>query len=240
MSATENKAARLIDTSTEPHITIDSNRNITVPPQLRQIAVQYDHNIETVMFDCPRFWDDHDLSEMRIFINYMRADKEVGQFECTETVEVDPDDRNIMHFSWTVTNHVTEVNGTISFLVCIKATDAEGVLRNRWSSLLNQHMSVKEGLDVIKEYIDMHPDVINSITQRLTALETSNNKMSERIATLETSNTNIKERVTKLEKGTITTDTTLTKSGAAADAKTVGDMIGDITTLLDAVNGEVI
>ena len=35
-------------------------------------------------------------------------------------------------------------------------------------------------------------------------------------------------------------DTTLTESGKAADAKAVGDMLGDIATTLDTINGEVI
>ena len=46
----------------EPHIVIDSHRAITVPEQLKRIAVQFDHNFETVTFDCPRYWDGHDLS----------------------------------------------------------------------------------------------------------------------------------------------------------------------------------
>ena len=38
----------------EQHIIINSDRSITVPTELKNIAVQNDHNIETVMFDCPR------------------------------------------------------------------------------------------------------------------------------------------------------------------------------------------
>lgn len=40
--------------------------------------------------------------------------------------------------------------------------------------------------------------------------------------------------------GTIDVDPSLTIEGAAADAKAVGDMLGDIGTILDAINGEVI
>ena len=35
-------------------------------------------------------------------------------------------------------------------------------------------------------------------------------------------------------------DKTLTKEGAAADAKAVGDKIGDVDSILDAINGEVV
>ena len=45
----------------EPHIVIGNDRFITVPESLKRIAVQYDHNVETVTFDCPRYWDDLDM-----------------------------------------------------------------------------------------------------------------------------------------------------------------------------------
>lgn len=32
---------------TEPHIVVGSDRMITVPDELKNIAVQYDHNVET-------------------------------------------------------------------------------------------------------------------------------------------------------------------------------------------------
>ena len=35
-------------------------------------------------------------------------------------------------------------------------------------------------------------------------------------------------------------DASLTRSGAAADAKTVGDKLGDIAAILDEINGEVV
>ena len=55
----------------EEHIIIGRDRYITVPEGLKRIAVQYDHNVETVTFDCPRYWDEHDLSTMNIYINYI-------------------------------------------------------------------------------------------------------------------------------------------------------------------------
>ena len=35
----------------EGHIIIGSDRTVTVPDELKKIAVQYDHNVETVTFD---------------------------------------------------------------------------------------------------------------------------------------------------------------------------------------------
>ena len=76
------------DPTTEEHIIIDSNRNVYVPESLRRIAVQYDHNIEKVTFDCPRYWDGIDLSKMKIYINYRRSDGGLGQY-AVENVTID-------------------------------------------------------------------------------------------------------------------------------------------------------
>lgn len=154
---------------TEPHIVIGNDRTVVVPPELQVIAVQFDHNVETVTFDCPRYWDEHDLREMRIFINYMRADKEVGQFYCTD-VSVDESDETIIHFTWTVTGHVTEVVGGISFLVCAKAANEDGELLNRWSSLLNQEMRIAQGLLADGAIERLYPDGIMAILMRLDSL----------------------------------------------------------------------
>ena len=154
----------------EPHIVIDTDRTVYVPDELKHIAVQFDHNIETVTFDCPRYWDEHDLSTMQVFINYMRPDRKTGQYPCTD-VTVDTTDDSIMHFTWTISGNVTEVKGSISFLVCIKESDELGTLENRWSSRLNQEMNVLEGMDASGDIAKMNPDVIMAMLARLDTIE---------------------------------------------------------------------
>ena len=102
----------------EPHIVIDRNRTITVPDQLKRIAVQFDHNVETVTFDCPRYWDGHDMSVMEVYINYKRPDGKIRKYTA-DNVTVDDSDNTIMHFDWTITNDVTSVNGNRRFFIVI-------------------------------------------------------------------------------------------------------------------------
>ena len=73
-------AVASVDPSTEEHIVINDNRFISVPNSLKRIAVQFDHDIETVTFDCPRYWDDNDMSKMAVYINYMRPDGFTGAY----------------------------------------------------------------------------------------------------------------------------------------------------------------
>ena len=154
-------ATRLADASTEPHIIIDENRVVNVPDVLKRLAVQYDHDVETVTFDCPRYWDEHDMSEMAIYINYLRPDEETGTYRATN-VTVDSENPTLMHFNWTISRNVTEVYGQIVFLVCIKKADADGNERNHWNSELCKTCTVSEGLEVNGEELrELYPDIID-------------------------------------------------------------------------------
>lgn len=133
--------------SVEPHIVVNSDRTITVPDELKSIAAQFDHNIETVVFDCPRFWDGNDFKDMSVYIIYMRGDDEPGMYECND-VTVDETDDKIMHFSWLISGDVTAVAGKISFLVSIKQTDEAGLLLKRWNSFRCNECTIRKGINV--------------------------------------------------------------------------------------------
>lgn len=151
---------QLANPETEPHIVIGEDRIISVPEELRRIAVQFDHDVETVTFDCPRYWDGLDMSELSIYINYMRKDRYVACYKATDIV-VDNADPNIMHFNWTVSRNVSEVKGELKFLVCIKKGDSEGYEVNHWNSELNTEMYISEGLEVEPSIFDPYPDIIS-------------------------------------------------------------------------------
>lgn len=172
----------------EPHIVIGRDRFITVPADLKRIAVQHDHNVETVTFDCPRYWDGIDMStnEFAIYINYMLADSSLGSY-VAENVSVDIEDENIMHFTWTISENVTKAKGHLMFLVCIKKVedkevvvenvveDEEGneiietetvietVTTNHWNSELNKDLYVSEGLETVEAVSEMTPDFVTKV-----------------------------------------------------------------------------
>lgn len=150
---------KLANPETEPHIVVGDDRIVSVPKELQRIAVQYDHDVETVTFDCPRYWDGLDMSELRIYVNYMRRDRVVGCY-LARNVTVDTIDSAIMHFDWTISRNVSQVAGEIKFLVCIKKGDSEGNEINHWNSELNNQMYVSEGLEVGDEFFDDYSDII--------------------------------------------------------------------------------
>ena len=162
-----NTPSGLVNESEEPHIVIGYDRVVTVPDQLKRLAVQHDHDVETVTFDCPRYWDEHDMSKMSVYINYLRSDTYQAAYK-VPTVTVDANNSSIMHFDWTISRNVSSVTGKIVFLVCVKKTDADGNESNHWNSELCKDCYVSEGLEPNAEELkEAYPDIIEQWHQEL-------------------------------------------------------------------------
>lgn len=131
---------------TEEHIVINPDRTITVPESLKRIAVQYDHNVETVTFDCPRYWDEHDLSMMTVYIIYELQNTARSAYPAINK-RVDANDPSMMHFDWRISNAVTQIAGTVKILICIKDVDDEGEEIVHWNSEPNRDMYVSAGME---------------------------------------------------------------------------------------------
>ena len=166
----EGISLQLANPETEPHIVVGDDRFITVPSELQRIAVQYDHDVATVTFDCPRYWDDLDMSYLSIYINYMRKDRVVGVYKATD-ISVDTANNKIMHFNWKISRNVTEVVGQLKFLICIKKGDADGNEVNHWNSELNTEMYISEGLEAGEGFFDSYPDIITQWENEVQAVK---------------------------------------------------------------------
>lgn len=156
----------------DDNVVVGVDRFIHVPESLKRIAVQYDHNIETVTFDCPRYIDGHDVFGMQIYVNYIRADGTRGSHLCTNMV-VDSNNADIIHFDWTVSGHVTYADGHISFMVCVKEVDADGNEIVHWNSEINTDMYVSPGIKHVDMTLAKYPDVIAQLIARVEALEST-------------------------------------------------------------------
>lgn len=166
----EEIVVRLADEAVEPNIVIGEDRFITVPDELQKIAVRFDHRIETVTFDCPRYWDGADMSKMNIYIHYEREDGLKGMY-AAKNVEVDKEDPALMHFDWTLTRNVTGISGDIKFLVSIDKVDRDGNIAQYWSSELNEQMHVSNGMDNAESITDKYADIISQLIQKMDGVE---------------------------------------------------------------------
>lgn len=161
------EAATAYDFESEPCIVIGEDRFITVPESLKRIAVQYDHNIQTVTFLSPRYWDSRDMSQMKIYINCMLPNGTTAQSLATNVTA----SGRVMSFDWTITNVLTKYKGNLSMLVCIKKTDSDGNEENHWNSELNRDLYVSEGLECTQTVVSKYPDIITQLLTRMDEVE---------------------------------------------------------------------
>ena len=239
-------AVASVDPSTEEHIVINDNRFISVPSSLKRIAVQFDHDVETVTFDCPRYWDGLDMSAMAVYINYMLPNKAKG-YCIAKNVIIDESDSNIIHFDWTIGNGVTYVSGPLSFLICIKKTNSQGEVINHWNSELNTEMYISDGLECDDPYIpDFYKDVVTDLLVRMNTVEVgfqnNNREFSELKADVDSYSTRINQANTNAQ------DALDIANGvnAAIDKKSnISDIVNNLTSTstdkpLSANQGKVI
>lgn len=155
----------------EPHIIIGMNRVITIPDELKRLGVQGDHNIETVTFDCPRYWDNNDMSKMVVVINYVRIDGYSDNYPA-DNVRVDENDDNLMHFDWTISRNVTDVSGPLEFNVCVTNADYDGYPIQHWSSEVCTSTYISKGLECnASDAPDLEPDMVTALLGRMNVLE---------------------------------------------------------------------
>lgn len=150
----------------EGYILIDGSRKIIVPDSLKRIAVQHDHNVETVTFVCPRKWDGVDMSDKDIYINYLRADGIPGSFKAVNVTAEEGSET--MSFGWTILKHLTQVKGSIVFSVCITGKDENGDETFHWNSERNSEMYISEGLEIDEAIVEKYPNeiaVLTSVTE---------------------------------------------------------------------------
>lgn len=157
-------------TDAEPYIVVNSDRTIIIPEELKRIAVQHDHNVETVTFSCPRYWDAYDFSEMHVYINYERPDGYKDQYP-VKNLRVNETDDTLINFEWTISRNVTKQRGNISLLVCIKSNNDNGEEEIHWNSRLNNELVVDPGLECSSQVAEEVPDVIEECLTRLERLE---------------------------------------------------------------------
>lgn len=215
------------NSETEGHIVIGNDRRITVPDSLKRIAVQYDHNVETVTFDCPRYWDNHDMSQMKVYINYLLPDNRIGYYPAENITPVG----NTMTFTWTIRNEITQTKGNISILVCVKKTDTNGNESAHWNSELNSEMYISEGLEASQQIISQYPDIVTFLLTRMDEVEAIATVEAMQSYTNEWLEANHSRILAEIEAkgletlGTIPADYTETHSMAYESARTKADAI---------------
>ena len=151
----------------EEALVIDNDlRTITIPSGLQIVGVESDENVRRLNFQMPKQYHEVDLSEFDIRINFMNANNQGDVYAVTDKA-VSGDN---ITFSWLVGRNALAYRGNIRFIVCLKKTDAEGVVQQEFNTTIAQ-LTVLEGLETTEAVVAENPDVIEQILARLDELE---------------------------------------------------------------------
>lgn len=141
-------------------------RTITIPSDIQNVGVESDEDVRRLNFQMPKQYGEVDLSEFDIRINFMNANNQGDVYAVTDK-QVTGDN---ITFSWLVGRNALAYRGSIRFIVCLKKTDAEGVVQQEFNTTIAQ-LTVLEGLETTEAVVAENPDIIEQILQRLDDLE---------------------------------------------------------------------
>lgn len=141
-------------------------RTISIPSSVQLAGVESDEDVRRLYFQMPKQYGEVDLSEFDIRINFMNANNQGDAYAVTDK-QVSGDN---ITFSWMVGRNALAYRGNIRFIVCLKKTDAEGVVQQEFNTTIAQ-LTVLEGLETTEAVVAENPDIIEQILQRLDDLE---------------------------------------------------------------------
>lgn len=175
-----------INPDTEPKIIINADlRIITVPDELVDIGVVGDHYAETVYFDCPRYFDEVDLSTKTCEIRFINA---AGYSGTAKAVDIVPGDNQIF-FGWEIDRRVTVKAGKVSFAVFFCSTGERGYQYSTTPAVLNVLPGLDDGQIITNQDNTLLQQVqyqLSEISEQLSIMKNEIVKLQE--TDIETSN----------------------------------------------------
>lgn len=150
------------------HPVIDSDLHFTIDPITREISnnsnkiklMRYDHNSERLTFEIPRYVDGHDMSNCNKteihFINTGLDHICQGIYK-VDDLKVSENDKQLVEFSWLISNNATEEVGSLSFAIHFVCT-TEGTIEYMWSTASYSKISVVDGVYVENVIIEDQQD----------------------------------------------------------------------------------
>lgn len=209
----------MLNPNTEPRLVINADkRTITVPEELKNIAVTHDHNAETVWFESPTSFDGYDWDGLTFKVNCEDADGNFVSYELNKS-EIDSSSlENGLLVPWLIDNTCTWKAGTIRFAFVVELNEEdssdETIINNmyRWSTMPAQ-FTILQGMDG----------------------DTSDPVLAISAATAEALISKINELLTKVEDERRNYETVIAATSAvSSNYANVTQAINDITDRLDA------
>lgn len=145
---------------TDPHFSINENtRVITDLSSTKTTIIQNDHNSERFTFEMPRYIDGHDMTLCDVVqVHYVNVStNNVGRskdvYDVTDLI-VDPENDEVIYFTWLVPNTATRYEGSLSFGIHFACTTDK--VDYAWNTAIYSGVNITRGiyhLDVPEEEV---------------------------------------------------------------------------------------
>jgi len=128
---------------------VNKDRTVTIPPGVKVVGVENDHNCKRVMFECPRYYDGYDLTQCtQHHVNFINLTAETQGRHNIDDITIDTADESIIHFSWLISSIATAKAGEVAFSLCFNSIDTDGNIEYEWNSAYTGGLMVEQGLFV--------------------------------------------------------------------------------------------
>ena len=154
-------------------------RKITIPDELKNIAVEGDHLSETIFFRIPRYFDGDDLSSRNCKIRYVNAGSEYGESEICDMEIFD----DFIKFGWSIENRVTRYRGVINFTVQFETI--ENGIEYQWQTTPAQ-LNVLAGLNIQEIITDKDDVLFRTLNKQIQELQKVVEQLEIKISSINT------------------------------------------------------
>lgn len=169
--ATADELLGTIAEVTDDILVIDLNtRVISIPATIKVLGVESDDDVKRLCFRLPRQYGEFDLSTFDFRVNFKNASGD-GDVYPVNDVTVS-DDGNTISFSWLVDRVAFIRKGDVTFSICMKLYDVDGVVVKELNTA-KASLPVLEGLETEQAVVENNPSAFDAIMVRLLAVETA-------------------------------------------------------------------
>ena len=130
-------------------------RNIKIPTTKTFIGVENDSDVNVIPFKLSSTYNGIDLTDFTFFVNYINANAERDAYEVTDAAEKDGE----ITFTWTVSHKASSYRGDLSFIVCAKKFDTDGVTVVKSINTTVATLKVLKGIEssahIAQQYADL-------------------------------------------------------------------------------------
>lgn len=165
------------------HVVLDTDRHYVIDHIMRSVApvdidsaktilMQNDHNSERFSFEISKTVEGHDMSQCNVvrihFANVEKGkkNKSTGIYDVTD-LAADPEDENKLIFSWLISRTATKFKGSLAFMVDFRCVDDDGSIVYRWSTDINEDVTIRESMDNTGEVVDDISDILEQWKQEM-------------------------------------------------------------------------